>query len=155
MYTYLCWQEANVDRPLGVCVYVCKYPDTSTLNQHRYVYTHACMHACILCMNMNYVCTHINVIYMYMCMCMYVYIYVNLMYIQMHIYVMHTHTHTHTHMNLMYEYEVFIYIYQFGWKVYMTIRKLLYKLLPTFAYRKIKQLLIRNITNFKLKRFKT
>ena len=49
----------------------------------------------------------------------------------------------------------FIYIYQFGWKVYMTIRKLLYKLLPTFAYRKIKQLLSRNITNFKLKRFKT
>ena len=48
-----------------------------------------------------------------------------------------------------------LYIQQFGWKVFMTTRRLLRKVLPPFIYLRIKQLLSRNITNFKLKRFKT
>lgn len=48
-----------------------------------------------------------------------------------------------------------LYIYQFGWKVYLNLRKILKIILPSFLYNLIKNKFIGNITDFKHKRFKT
>jgi hypothetical protein len=48
-----------------------------------------------------------------------------------------------------------IYIYQFGWKVYSLFRKLFKLLLPKKVYLYLKNKFIKQITSFKLIRFKT
>ena len=49
----------------------------------------------------------------------------------------------------------YVYIYQFGWKVYSFLRKLFKLLLPKKVYLYLKNKFIKQITSFKLIRFKT
>ncbi len=56
--------------------------------------------------------------------------------------------------SLMIEILKFFYIHHFGWKVYLLVRKVIKIFLPISIYNFIKKMFIKQITSFKLKRFK-
>ena len=56
--------------------------------------------------------------------------------------------------SFVFEISRILYIHQFGWKVFMNLRKILKSILPIFLYSKLKKILNNKITKFKLKRFK-
>ena len=57
-------------------------------------------------------------------------------------------------LNLYFETAKVFYIYQFSWKMYTFLRKTAKKIIPDLIYKKLKNLLLSQITKFKHKRFK-